>query len=265
MKKINYQIDKEEILEMHSKMKKPLISEQVNPDLKTKLDKILSDGCVKNGVVTKLQSKNPELEFAIKQESTKTPGKFRYFFADNRVGIFDDNGKFQFSPSKWSCEKAQQSDIVTQQSPQLNNNQNKVLEMIKVQKWFHEPVPTEVEIDKGIFEQEDLTDATSDLGKTYSKWFTKEQFPKGFLVYRKTTTQPDSAGPVKKIEVNAEGCRTAIEGLWNNYKNPRSYPITPEERNNFRETAKRCAEPTNRQLFTFRFGLNKKLNDLGYR
>jgi hypothetical protein len=266
------QKDRESILEMHSKMKKPLVLEQVTPDLKTKLNKILSDGCVKGGKIVPIQSTNPALAFAIKQESTKTPGKFRYFFADNRIGIFDDNGKFQFSPSKWSCEKVQQpntttqqSNTTTQQSPQLDNNQNKVLEMIKLQEWFHEPAPTEVEIEKLIFEKQDLTDATSDLGTTYSKWFTKKQFPNGFFVYRKTKTQPDLAKAVEKLEVDAEGCKRAIEGLWNNYKNPRSYPITPEVRNNFRETAKRCAEPTNRQLFTFRFGLNKKLNDLGYR
>ena len=103
------QIDREAILEMHSKMKKPLISEQVDSDLKTKLNKILSDGCVKNGKIVQLQSKNPALQYAIKQESTKTPGKFRYFFADNRVGIFDGSGKFQFSPSKWSCAGVQQA------------------------------------------------------------------------------------------------------------------------------------------------------------
>ena len=103
------QIDREAILEMHSKMKKPLISEQVDSDLKTKLNKILSDGCVKNGKIVQIQSKNPALQYAIKQESTKTPGKFRYFFADNRVGIFDGSGKFQFSPSKWSCAGVQQA------------------------------------------------------------------------------------------------------------------------------------------------------------
>lgn len=107
MNNIN-QIERDTILEMHSKVKKSLISEQVD-DLKTKLDKFLSDGCVKNGKIVQLQTKNPALQYAIKQESTKTPGKFRYFFADYRVGIFDGSGKFQFSPSKWSCAGVQQS------------------------------------------------------------------------------------------------------------------------------------------------------------
>jgi hypothetical protein len=103
------QIDRDSILEMHSKMKKPLISEQVVTDLKSQLNKILTDGCVKNGKIVTMQTKNPALQFAIKQESTKTPGKFRYFFADGRAGIFDANGKFQFLPGKLDCTEVQQA------------------------------------------------------------------------------------------------------------------------------------------------------------
>ena len=90
-------------------MKKPLISEHVDTDLKTKLNKILTDGCVKNGKIVTLQTKNPALQFAIKQESTKTPGKFRYFFADGRAGIFDANGKFEFLSGKLDCTEVQQA------------------------------------------------------------------------------------------------------------------------------------------------------------
>ena len=103
------QIDRESILEMHSNMKKPLISEQVVDDLKSRLNKILADGCVKNGKIVSMQTKNPELQFAIKQESTKTPGKFRYFFADGRAGIFDSGNKFQFLPGKLDCSEIQQA------------------------------------------------------------------------------------------------------------------------------------------------------------
>ena len=103
------QIDRDSILEMHSKMKKPLISEQVVDDLKSRLNKILADGCVKNGKIVSMQTKNPELQFAIKQESTKTPGKFRYFFADGRAGIFDSSNKFQFLPGKLDCTEVQQA------------------------------------------------------------------------------------------------------------------------------------------------------------
>jgi hypothetical protein len=103
------QIDRESILEMHSNMKKPLISEQVDDDLKSKLNKILSGGCVKNGKIVSMQTKNPALQFAIKQESTKTPGKFRYFFADGRAGIFDSSNKFQFLPGKLDCTEVEQA------------------------------------------------------------------------------------------------------------------------------------------------------------
>jgi hypothetical protein len=121
MKKIS-QIEKNDILEMHSKLKKPLISEQVVGDTKSKLSKMLDDGCVKNGEIVELQSKNPVLQFAIKQESTKTPGKFRYFFADNRVGSFDGNGKFEFSPSKWSCNAVQQATLAASTAKQQAAN-----------------------------------------------------------------------------------------------------------------------------------------------
>jgi hypothetical protein len=103
------EIDRESILEMHSKMKKTLISEQVDTDLRNKLNKLLTDGCVKNGKIISLQTTNPALKLAIKQESTKTPGKFRYFFADGRAGIFDANGKFQFLPGKLDCTEVQQA------------------------------------------------------------------------------------------------------------------------------------------------------------
>ena len=103
------EIDRESILEMHSKMKKTLISEQVDTDLRSKLNKLLTDGCVKNGKIISLQTTNPALKLAIKQESTKTPGKFRYFFADGRAGIFDANGKFQFLPGKLDCTEVQQA------------------------------------------------------------------------------------------------------------------------------------------------------------
>ena len=103
------QTDRESILEMHTKMKKPLISEQVDTDLKTKLNKILTDGCVKNGKIVSLQTTNPALQFAIKQESTKTPGKFRYFFADGRAGMIDENKKFKFLPGKLDCTGVQQA------------------------------------------------------------------------------------------------------------------------------------------------------------
>jgi len=135
MKKIS-QIEKNSILEMHSKLRKPLISEQVVGDSKSKLTKMLSDGCIKNGKIVELQSKNPILQFAIKQESTKTPGKFRYFFADNRVGTFDGNGKFEFSPSKWSCNAVQQATLDASTATQQAANTEDINRVKKEGNWL---------------------------------------------------------------------------------------------------------------------------------
>lgn len=78
-------------------------SPDVPKSIKDQLEVFITNGCVKNGNVVKMTSTNPQKEFAIKQESTKTPGKFRYFFIDNTVGMNDETGKFQILPNKWAC------------------------------------------------------------------------------------------------------------------------------------------------------------------
>jgi hypothetical protein len=64
-----------------------------NPDvpksIKDQLEVFITNGCAKNSKVVKMTSSNPQKQFAIKQESTKTPGKFRYFFIDKTVGMTD--------------------------------------------------------------------------------------------------------------------------------------------------------------------------------
>lgn len=112
MNKFNLQEDeKNRILSMH----KALIKEQSTaaptaptaPDapklISDQLQVFITNGCAKNGKVVKMKSTNPQKEFAIKQESTKTPGKFRYLFIDNTVGMSDETGKFQILPNKWAC------------------------------------------------------------------------------------------------------------------------------------------------------------------
>jgi hypothetical protein len=273
----NIKIDTNEvqrILFLHENYKNTLLTEQSKEKTREEVLKWFSDakraGCLKDpnlnyNSVFKTKSDDGAFKYFIKGPSNSMQGKIKRVYDDYTVEIVDPTTGNSLRSSTWKCSPQDNSQVIKP----LNSNQNEVLKRIKLQGWFHEPAPTEVEIEMNNFEQKDLTDAGTALGLNpeikYSTWFTREQFPNGFFVYRKTTTQPDSAGPVKKIEVSAEKCRTAIESLWNNYKNPRSYPITPEVRNNFRETAKRCAEPTNRRLFTFRFGLDNKLNDLGYK
>jgi hypothetical protein len=119
MKKLNY------------KMKNPIISEQTTSSSRQTLEKFLSDGCVKVGTIVSMQSQNPLLQFAIKQESTKTPGKFRYLFADNRIGSFNDTGKFEFSPSKFSCQGIQQSAAAAVTATQQSETDSKIATEMK--------------------------------------------------------------------------------------------------------------------------------------
>jgi hypothetical protein len=275
MKKIKIDTNEvQRILLLHENYKNTLLTEQSKEKTREEVLKWFADakraGCLKDpnlnyNSVFKTKSDDGALKYFIKGPSNSMQGKIKRVYDDYTVEIVDPTTGNSLRSSTWKCSPQVTPEVIEP----LNSNQNEVLRRIKLLGWFHEPAPTEVEIEMSNFEQKDLTEAGTALGLNpeikYSTWFTKEKFPNGFFVYKKTTTQPDSAGPVEKIKVDAEGCKRAIEGLWNNYKNPRSYPITPEVRNNFRETAKRCAEPTNRRLFTFRFGLDNKLNDLGYK
>lgn len=118
------------ILEMHSKMKKEtkVISEQTadspEPTLQQKLQSLIDDGCVKGGVVVQMGSTNPNKQYAIKQESTKTPGKYRYFFIDNTYGTVVD-GKFKYGTEKWECNTNKiQSDKASSESQKTATTSN---------------------------------------------------------------------------------------------------------------------------------------------
>ena len=93
--------EKERILSMH----KSLLKEQTEPSLKDKLQQFINDGCFPNGnpKVVPMKTSNPQKSFAIKIESTKTPGKFRYFFIDNTYGTVGADGKFKYGTEKWEC------------------------------------------------------------------------------------------------------------------------------------------------------------------
>jgi hypothetical protein len=72
------------------------------PTLQEKLQALIDDGCVKNGVVVQMGSTNPNKQYAIKQQSTLNPNKSRYFFIDNTYGTVVD-GKFKYGTEKWEC------------------------------------------------------------------------------------------------------------------------------------------------------------------
>jgi hypothetical protein len=106
MKKFNIvESEKSRILEMHKSLIKEQDSNTGEKSIKDQLQVFIDNGCFPNGnpKVVKMTTTNPKKQFAIKIESVKTPGKFRYFFVDNTVGQME-GGSFQFLTSKWSCD-----------------------------------------------------------------------------------------------------------------------------------------------------------------
>jgi len=93
-----------------------VINAQSN-SVKDQLQVYIDNGKVQNGVVIGMKSANPQLQYAIKQESSRTPGKFRYYFIDGRVGRFE-NGNFIFY-GKWDLDKSNGASSVPS-----NSNQN---------------------------------------------------------------------------------------------------------------------------------------------
>lgn len=253
------------ILEMHSKMKKNNIIEQssqpqTNLSIDKQLQEKLTNGCITFGKVVKMGNPTkPERSFAIKQESAKTPGKFRYLFIDKAAYLFE-NGKFTKLPVNWDCPTKSEE---TKLPEKLNADQLKVLDLIKPLGWFNNPKPTNVEVEQGIYTSMDLSDPNSELGKIYSKYFPKEKV-KEFLVYKKNIqnqlTQPQQPGRAERVEVTAESCKISIESLYSHMRSPNTYPLQNDAIKNYVSTAQKCAEPANRRIFLIRFGLNKKLN-----
>ena len=106
--------EKNRILGMHKSLLKEQDSNVGDKSIKDQLQVFIDKGCFPNGKpkVVPMKSTNPKKQFAIKIESTKTPGKFRYFFVDNSVGQME-NGTFQFLQSKWSCETKKTPELLT--------------------------------------------------------------------------------------------------------------------------------------------------------
>lgn len=93
-----------------------IIKEQENTEaqsnaVRDRLTLYIDKGCAPNGKIVKMQSTNPELSFAIKQESTKTPGKFRYLYDikksentfEKKIAVQNAGGKLVFSGT-WYCD-----------------------------------------------------------------------------------------------------------------------------------------------------------------
>ena len=278
MKVLINEEEKNIILEMHSKEKKnKVVLEQVanSQSVDAQLQAFLTNGSVKNGKVVQMNSTNPQLQYAIKQESTKTPGKFRYLFIDKRIGTFE-NGTFTFmKDAVWAPSQSTDSNKPTTPTSKpivLDSNQNKVLELLKPSGWFHEPAPTDVEVDQNLYQKLDLTGAKNgdlkdveggqDYVTKYSKYFPSTNFSNGFFIYKKTSPQTPTVQRKAGLTVTAESCKIAIETLWDSVKNPNSYSLTDQEVSDYKTTAEICAQPENSEKFLLRFRLKDKLKDL---
>jgi len=121
--------EKNLILNMHSKMgnNKIVLEQASSTGIDAQLQSFIDDGRVVNGKVVQLNSTNPQLKFAIKQESTKTPGKFRYLFIDKRIATLE-NGKFVFmKDTVWQP---------AQPKPKVDLNAGDIENLIKSGVWF---------------------------------------------------------------------------------------------------------------------------------
>lgn len=234
-----------QILSMHKSLKEQ--DEKKNTldttsDL-VKLRKAITAGCLKEGRILT----NPDQTKYV-YRATSESGKTVDFTADMNYK-FTDGSK----SGKWKCDEI--GKIEQKKSTSLNDNQRKVLEDLGKHGWFYTPKPTDVDVDMGLYTKLSLSDNENGLGRVYSKYFI-DDYPKGendFFIYLK---KPE------KVETSAESCKTSIERLYNHMKSPNTYPLTNHEKNNYVSTAKRCAEPANKQLFLLRFGLDKKLESI---
>lgn len=253
-----------EILLMHKSLKEQTeqkLTTDVTSDL-VNLRKAITVGCLKNG---KLLS-NPNQTKYVYRASTKS-GKIVDFTADMNYK-FTDGSK----SGKWKCDEIAQMAAASAaaettaseiQKNKLDPNQTKILEILKPQGWSHEPAPTDVEVDQGLFQKLNLSDSSDQsknpLGFKYGKYFTTK-FPKGFYIYKKIVAQsPEETKLGSKVEVTSQSCKAAIESLFNNMTSPMTYPLTGEELTSYKTTANTCAEPANSEKFLLKFGLKDKL------
>lgn len=276
------------ILSLHENYKKSLVVEQTQPAPKNRTELIQFFAKAK----ANLCLTDPNLKYDapfrttgesrgyIKGPSNRYPGMDKRIYDDFTVEVVDPSSLAVIVKTTWACDslkpvepKKEEPKKEDPNKPKpLNKNQNDVLAIIKRQGWFNEPTPSDVQVKLGNFEKLDLTKSNEDEGfedptgfiEKYGEYFPKADFPKGFFVYKKQATQRTNTKR-ERVEVTGESCRAAIENLWNNVYNPKSFgsdEYTTEQIENDKFTATQCAEPVNANKFLLRQGLKKKLIDL---
>lgn len=250
--------EKSRILKIHG-----FIKEQVQDDLsKNQMNdidklKLALKTCIKNYTWF-----TPDPEFPLRKTKSGKDvivgkgksGDVFYFYADLTVTNATTGAK-----RNWVCDFKPLPVAPTPEKPiVLNSDQEDVLKRISQDRWTVSPKPSQVALDKGEFESSDLTDPESKLGTTYSKYFPKEQFPKGYLVYRKVITTPQAPSKAQEVVVDGTSCKESIEALYNHMNKPNRFPLSKAEKDGHVRIAQVCAEKKN----LLRFGMNNQLKDI---
>lgn len=280
-----YSIETEEvqrILSLHEGYKKTLVNEQAASAATKKNRQELiqffanakSYGCLTdpNLAYDSPYRLGTEDRSYIKGPSGSMKGKDKRVYDDFTYAIVEPATGVVLKSGPWPCPQLQPTKVEPKkEGPKpLNPNQTKILELIKPSGWFHEPAPTDVEVDQKLYQKLDLSGTknvegvSDDLGLVdkYSKYFSKTEFPDGFFLYKKSNNQTPIVKRKAGLTVTAESCKMAIENLWNSVKNPNSYSFSDQEVSDFKTIAEICAQPENSEKFLLRFGLKNKLKDL---
>lgn len=190
------EIEKKRILELHDRFKKSVIFEQ-NVDVRTELQKILDTECIQRGKVVSLTFNDPNLKFAIKQESQKNPGTFRYYFFNDKMGSKDAQGNIIVNNVKW---KSKIEGCVS------SKKQNEVDKDVKL-----------TQEEGGFMKREDINDTQNNIDNPlmYEKRVTKD----GVVLYRKKFTggvtgtglTPDQQAVIKKWKDNDAKLKSELD------------------------------------------------------
>jgi hypothetical protein len=271
------------ILSLHENYKKSLVVEQTEPATRNRTELIQFFAKAK----ANLCLTDPNLKYDapfrttgesrgyIKGPSNRYSGMDKRIYDDFSVEVIDPSSLAVIVKTTWACDALKpvqpKKDESKKEGPKpLDSNQTKILDLIKPSGWFHEPAPTDVEVDQNLYQKLDLSgvknvEGVSDelgLVDKYKKYFIATDFPNGFFIYKKTGPQTPAVQRKTGLTVTSESCKIAIETLWNSVKNPNSYSLTDQEVSDYKKTAEICAQPENSEKFLLRFKLKDKLKDL---
>ena len=298
MKKYNLETEEiQRILSLHESYKKTLMKEQATTkksraELEQFFSKAKASGCLKNidFVIDSFFNKPGETRSYIKGPSKQNPNNVKRIYDDFTWTVVDPASGTIIRQGSWSCPQLQPKELEKvdnkpndpkkegmkmAETTDLNQSQKDILDIIKPMGWFHEPKPSDVQIDQGFFEKLDLSNQfnkpkegdqefvdNSGLVDKWNKYFPKTQFKEGFFVYKKAKPSLPTVTSQEGLKPTTEACKIAIESLWNDVQNPMSYSLTDQEKIDYKKMVEVCAQPENASKFLLRFGLKDKLKDL---